>query len=85
MREETDTMNQNRGLDLANAAQQSASDKFNRQATVAGLTAPQMYNAKSVTQTPFDWMGLAQMGVGIGTAALTGGASAAAGGGAASS
>lgn len=64
---------QNMGIDLANAAQQNASDKFSRQATVAGMTAPQMYNASSVSKTsdPMGMiMGIGQMGATLGSAAL---------------
>ncbi len=38
---------QDLGMALGNAAQQSSQNQFNRQATVAGLTAPQLYNASS--------------------------------------
>lgn len=40
-------MSQNLGMDLANAAQQSNAARFGQQATVAGLTAPRMYNSSS--------------------------------------
>lgn len=40
-------MQQELGLDLSNAAQQNAQGQFQRQATVAGLTAPQMYQSGS--------------------------------------
>ncbi len=62
-------LNQSMGMDLANAAQQNAQGQFNRQATVAGLTAPQMYNSSS--RQPFtagDYVGMALSG---GGAALT--------------
>lgn len=58
MREQNSTAQQNLGLDLSNAAQQSAGDQFNRQATVAGLTQPRMYGSKSTgtdRMTPLDW------------------------------
>lgn len=48
MRAQNANFNQNMGIDLANAAQSNADSKFNKQAAVAGLTQPTMYNAKSV-------------------------------------
>lgn len=65
-------MSQNMGIDLANAAQQSSGDKFNRQATVAQFTNPNLVQTggTSETRTPFNWMSLAQMGAGAGSAAL---------------
>ena len=47
LREQDQAANQSLGLDLSNAAQESSQNQFNRQATVAGLTAPQFYNASS--------------------------------------
>ncbi len=64
-REQNSAAQQNLGLDLSNAAQQSAGDQFNRQATVAGLTQPRMYGSKSTAEdkmTPMDWV---QMGTGV--------------------
>jgi hypothetical protein len=55
LREQNSDMDQSLGMDLGNAAQQSASDQFNRQATVAGLTAPQMYNASSTSTVHDPW------------------------------
>jgi hypothetical protein len=61
-------LSQSESMDLANAAQQSGADKFNRQATVAGLTNPQLVNSgsSSVTSTPFNWGGLITGGIGAG-------------------
>lgn len=59
--EQNSAAQQNLGLDLSNAAQQSAGDQFNRQATVAGLTQPRMYGSSSTSQdrmTPLDWIGM---------------------------
>lgn len=64
-------LQQNLGLDLSNAAQQSSADKFNRQATVAGLTSPKFYNAQSSTSQPWttgDSLGLASS---VGSSLLT--------------
>jgi hypothetical protein len=55
LRSQRQDLSQNLGMDLSDAAQQNAQGTFNRQATVAGLTAPQMYNAKSVSAQP--WTG----------------------------
>lgn len=66
---------QNMGMDLANAAQRSASDRFGRQATVAGFTQPTMYNAQSVQKTsdPLGTaMGLAGMGTNVATGLMGG-------------
>ena len=66
---------QNMGIDLANAAQQNASDKFGRQATVAGLTQPNMYNSQSVQKVSDPWgtaMGFAGMGANVASSALGG-------------
>ncbi len=60
-REQNSAAQQNLGLDLSNAAQQSAGDQFNRQATVAGLTQPRMYGSQSTktdNMTPLDWVGM---------------------------
>jgi len=62
--EQNSAADQNLGLDLSNAAQQSSGDQFNRQATVAGLTQPRMYGSKSTSadkMTTQDWI---QMGMG---------------------
>lgn len=40
-------LGQNLGMALSDAAQQNAQGQFSRQATVAGLTAPRMYNSSS--------------------------------------
>lgn len=50
-RAQNQSMSQNLGMDLANAAQQSNASLFGQQATVAGLTAPRMYNSSS--SSPF--------------------------------
>jgi hypothetical protein len=66
-------LHQNMGIDLANAAQANAEGSFNRQATVAGFTRPQMYGSGG-TQTVSDPMGsimqIGQMASGVGQAAL---------------
>ena len=67
-RSQYNDLEQGMGLDLSNAAQQNAQNQFSNQATVAGLTAPRLYNSQSVnTQpvTPWDVLGL-------GTGTLTG-------------
>jgi len=53
MRSQKLDMQQSLGMDLANAEQQNADARFNRQATVAGLAAPQFYMAKSQNSQPF--------------------------------
>lgn len=73
MRAQKKDLYQNLGIDLANAAQDNAQGKFNRQATVAGLTQPQMYNASSVSKTsdPMGMaMGIAQMGSSVASGLL---------------
>jgi len=62
-----DTMQQNLGLDLSNAAQQSSQDKFNRQATVAGFTQPHLTQTggTNVQTSPFNWQDALQIGGGI--------------------
>ena len=57
-------LNQNLGMALSDAAQQNAQGQFQRQATVAGLTAPQLYNSGSQQK----WTGTDTLGL------LTGGA-----------
>lgn len=69
IREERDTRGQNRGIALANAAQQSSADKFNRTASWANATAPQMYNAQQVNRQPFSW----QDGLGMAGGVASGG------------
>ena len=73
MRSTNMELDQNMGIDLANAAQQNAESKFGRQATVAGFTQPQMYGSGSVTKQS-DPMGTAlqigQMASSVGQAAL---------------
>ena len=55
---------QNLGMALGNAAQNQSQNQFNRQATVAGLTAPQLYNASSSQKfTGGDAVGLAAGGL----------------------
>lgn len=66
-------LDQNLGMALGEAAQQSSADQFNRQQAVAALTAPQFYNASStnVTSQPTNWLGLgASVGSSLGSAAL---------------
>jgi len=53
MRSQKLDMQQSLGMDLANAEQQNADARFNRQSTVAGMTAPQFYMAKSQNSQPF--------------------------------
>ncbi len=66
---------QNLGMDLANAAQNSAQAKFGRQATVAGFTQPQMYNASSVQKTSDPWgtaMGIGNMAANVASGVMGG-------------
>jgi len=68
-------LQQSLGMDLSNAAQAAQQNKFSQQATVAGLTAPQMYNAKSVGVTSDPWgnaLGVAGLGTSLVTGGLTG-------------
>jgi len=66
LRSQNSDLQQSMGLDLSNAAQENAQGQFNRQATVAGLTAPQMYNSSSKSVSPYSMMeigsGIAGMG-----------------------
>lgn len=62
-------LNQSMGMDLASAAQQNTEGQFNRQATVAGLTAPQMFQSGS--RTPFTAGDIAGLGLSGASAALT--------------
>jgi len=55
LREQNLDLDQNLGMDLGNAAQQASADKFNRQATVAGLTSPQMYTASQTSKVSDPW------------------------------
>lgn len=64
-------LQQQLGLDLSNAAQQSSADQFNRQATVAGLTAPRFYNAKSSVAQPFTGGDAVEMGFQAASGLLT--------------
>lgn len=67
-------LHQSMGIDLANAAQQNAEGRFNRQATVAGFTQPQMYQSGSqnTVSDPFGQAAqIGQMISGVGQAALT--------------
>lgn len=58
-------LNQSMGIDLSNAAQQNTQGQFNRQATVAGLTAPTPYLASSRQPwTAGDTAGLGLAGAG---------------------
>lgn len=75
MRAQNADFHQNLGIDLANAAQQNASDKFGRQSVVAGLTQPNMYNSQSVQKTSDPWgtaLGFAGMGANVASSALGG-------------
>lgn len=66
-------LNQSMGMDLADARQRESDAKFGRQATVAGLTQPQMYEASSVSKTsdPIgNVIGIGQMGASLGRAFL---------------
>ncbi len=47
MRSQKMDLEQNMGMDLSEAGQQNNQGRFNRQAVVAGLTQPQMYNSSS--------------------------------------
>jgi len=71
LRSQNSDLMQSEGLDLSNAAQQNAQGQFNRQAAVAGLTAPQAYNAKQVTTVPFQAGDALGIGFGAANAALT--------------
>lgn len=65
-------LQQNLGAALGNAAQQTSDAKFGRQATVAGLTAPQLYNSGG-TQSLSDPFGQAiQLGQMISSVASAG-------------
>ncbi len=71
MRSQKRAMNQSMGMDLSEAAQQNAEGKFNRQATVAGLTRPQMYGSKTTVSDPWGTaMGFAGMGTNVASSAL---------------
>ncbi len=74
IRSQNADFHQNMGIDLSNAAQQNAEGRFNRQATVAGFTQPQMYNSGSQTSISDPMgtaLGIAQIVGGVGQAALT--------------
>ncbi len=75
MRSQNRDLDQNLGMALGEAAQQNAQAKFGRQATVAGLTSPQMYNASQTTRVSDPW-GTATGIAGIGLGGLSGGLSA---------
>ncbi len=70
MRSQMSDLEQSKGLDLSNAAQQNAQGQFSRQATVAGLTAPQMYNAQSKSVTPWSFGDTLGVGTSLGGSAL---------------
>ncbi len=55
LRSQQSDLSQSMGLDLSNAAQENAQGQFNRQATVAGLTAPQMYGSGGTTTVHDPW------------------------------
>jgi len=61
-------MQQNMGLDLSNAEFQNAQNKFGRQATVAGLTAP-VHELRQTSQ-PFTGGDVLGIGVNAGMGAL---------------
>ncbi len=65
MRSQKLDMQQSLGMDLADAAQENANARFNRQATVTGLTAPQSYNARSTNSQPFTGGDGVQIATGI--------------------
>jgi len=71
MRSQQNDLSQSEGIDLSNAAQQNAQGQFSRQATVAGLTAPQMYNAQSVSARPFSLGDGIGLGASLGSSLLT--------------
>ena len=67
MREQSEAMSQNMGIDLANAEQQNAQNKFGRYAQIAGMSSPQFYMQSQKQTQPFGlWDGI---GLGVGTAA----------------
>lgn len=66
-REQNDQLGQSEGLDLANAAQQTAQNQFSNQATVAGLTAPRLYNSQSVNTQPVTPWDALQLGASTAT------------------
>ncbi len=61
IREHGQEMNQQEGLDLSNAAQQTSQNQFNRQATVAGFTSP-IHELQSTSQ-PFTGGDAANIGI----------------------
>lgn len=63
---------QNLGLALSDAAQQTAGDKFNRQATVVGFTQPRLVQTggSATTHQPFSWMDALNIGGGAATGVL---------------
>lgn len=63
LRSANSEIDQNLGIALGEAAQQSSSDKFNRQATVAGLTNPQFYNRETVNAQKFTAFDGIQLGL----------------------
>lgn len=74
MRSQNRDLDQNLGIALGDAAQRSQQAQFGQQATVAGLTSPQMYNAKS-TNTVSDPWGTGLQIAGLGLGGLSGGLS----------
>lgn len=73
-KEDDDTFAQAMGLDLANAAQSSSADEFQRLAAVQGMTAPHLVQTGGTatqSQSPFAMaMQIGQMASSIGSAAL---------------
>lgn len=71
MRAQKLDMQQSLGMDLANAAQQNAQDKWGRYAQVAGMTSPQFYMAQQKVTNPFTvWDGIG-MGANVAQGLLT--------------
>lgn len=66
LQEQNSAASQDMGMALGEAAQQNAQNKFGRYSQIAGMTAPQFYNAQSKTTNPFTaWDGI---GLGLGGA-----------------
>jgi hypothetical protein len=70
LRSQNRDLQQSEGLDLSSAAQENAQGQFSRQATVAGLTAPQLYNSGSTTTQPFGVADALGLGFGLGGSVL---------------
>ncbi len=70
-RSQYNDLQQSMGLDLSNAAQQNAEGQFNRQATVAGLSNPQLYNSQSQNVQKWTTGDSLSLASSLGGAALT--------------